>query len=184
MILIDETYFVGELSLPNIRTSGAGVSVGVDLALQTVGENDLDVFVDKYVIDYLVRLFGREFTQTFLDEIAATTPDPIWLNVRKQLLIKYGPYNYSPLANYVYFHLTRNAVTKTTQAGEADPKFEYAENASVSDNLITAWNDMTRMTLVIVKWFNEHFDDYKGYLKKASGRDVCSLTKFINKFGI
>ena len=183
MILIDETYFVGELSLPNIRTSGAGASGGVAMAMQTVGENNMDVFVDKYVIEYLVRLFGKEFTQTFLDELAAS-PAQIWLDVEDQLVYMYGSYKVSPLANYVYFKLMADAATKTTQAGEADPKFDFAENASVRNKMITAWNDMVRMTIDIYKWFNENFDVYKDYLKKQSGRNVCSLMECLNKFGI
>ena len=185
MILIDRTYFVGELSLPNIpATTGGGASGGVAMALQTVGENNLDVFVDKYVIDYLIRLLGKELAQAFLEEIEKPTPDQIWTDLKSQLLIKFGSYNRSPLANYVYFMVSRDAVTKTTTGGEADPEFDFAKNVSNNNKLIKAWNDMADMTIPIKRWICEYADDYKDFMGCSSGRNICSIIQRINEFGI
>lgn len=185
MILIDKTYFQGELSLPNIPVSSSDqMSTGVALALQTVGEKDLNIFVNKYVIDYLIRLFGRELTERFLTEIDTTTPDEIWSNLKKQLLIEIGPYKASPLANYVYYWLMRDARTKTTQAGEADPDFDNAENVNNNYKLVKAWNDMVNMTRDINDWFCKNIQDYEAYTGCNTGRKVCSITQHINTFGI
>ncbi len=185
MILIDNTYFIGELSLPNIPVSPSGTaSSGVELALQTVGENNIDIFIDKYVIDYLTRLFGRELTVIFLKEISEPSPDEIWTNLRDQLLIVTVPYKASPLANYVYYWLMRDARTKTTQAGEADPTFDNAINANNNYKMVKAWNDMVDMTFDIDKWFCNHIEDYKEYAGCYTGRNVCSITRNINTFGL
>jgi hypothetical protein len=184
MILLDETYFDGELSLPNIPVHSCGdAGDGVAYAIQTVAENRLSVFSDKYVIDYLTRLLGKRMTDTFLEEIEKQTPGQIWLDLKDQLLFTAGSLKLSPMANYVYFMIMRNSVTKTTTAGEADPLFDYATNASNRYKLVSAWNDMARMTEGIVKWLCEHRDDYKEYAD-CEGVNISSITYTLNKFGL
>jgi len=182
MILIDETYFTGELSLPNI-TAARGNASGVNMALQTVGESNLGVFADKYIVDYLVRLFGRKFALKFLDEIVQPAPLQMWLDVKDQLIKEFHSYKASPVANYVYYMVSRAAVTKTTMSGEKKPKSDFAYNVSNSDKLIRAWNEMVDMTVPIVKWFCEKYDTYTDYAD-CEGRNVCSITQKINEFGI
>lgn len=185
MILIDETYFKGELSLPNIPMSSVDVaSSGVALALQSVGENNLSTFAYKYIVDYLIRLFGRELTELFLTEIVKESPDEIWSNLKKQLLIEIGPYKASPLANYVYYWLMRDARTKTTQGGEADPRFDNAENVNNNQKMVKAWNDMVSMTCSIQKWYCKNIDAYKEYTGCQTGRNVCSITQHINTYNL
>lgn len=185
MILIDKTYFKGELSLPNIPVSSSDdANNGVKLALQSVGEKDLTVFVDKYVVDYLVRLVGRELTSVFLNEIMKESPDEIWDNLKNQLLIGIGPYKASPLANYVYYWLMRDARTKTTQGGEADPKFDNAENVSNDHKIVKAWNDMVTMTCIIKKWYCENMEAYKEHIGCETGRNVWSITQYINTYNL
>lgn len=185
MILIDKTYFKGELSLPNVPVSSFDEAhSGVALALQSVGEKDLCVFADKYIVDYLIRLIGREMTDRFLIEIAKETPDDIWSNLKNQLLVEIGTHKASPLANYVYYWIMRDARTKTTQAGEADPEFDNADNVNNHYKLVKAWNDMANMTCIIEKWLCKNIQDYKEYLGCQTGRDVCSITQHINTFGI
>jgi hypothetical protein len=184
MILIDGTYFVGELALPNIPVSGGEDLSGTALALQTVGENNLDVFIDKYVIDYLIRLLGRELAHKFLEEISKPSPDQIWLDIKNQLLITIGLYKMSPLANYVYFMVMRDAVTKTTQGGESDPDFDFAENASNRYKYVNAWNGMTDMTAPIVMWLCENADTYRSYAGRCVGKNVSSIVQKINKYDI
>jgi hypothetical protein len=184
MILIDGTYFAGQLSLPNIKTTGGGDATGVELALQTVGEKNLSVFVDKYVMDYLIRLFGRELAVTFLEEIDKPSPAQIWIDLRDQLLTEYGSYKASPLANYAYYWIMLDAFTKTTQAGEVSPDSDYAEKADIRYKLVRVWNEMTEMTLRVHNWFYSNLVNYKDYIGACTGRKVCSLTQSKNRFGI
>lgn len=185
MLLIDKTYFKGELSLPNIPIMISDeINYGVKEALQSVGEKDLNTFVDKYVTDYLIRLFGRELTEKFLSEIITEIPAEIWDNLKKQLLIEIGPYKASPLANYVYYWLMRDARTKTTQAGESDSNFDNAENVNNNYKLVKAWNDMANMTCTINKWFCKNIQYYEEYMGCYTDRNVYSITQNINTFGI
>lgn len=185
MLLIDETYFTGELSLPNIQgTPFDDTSYGVALALYTVGENNLEVFADKYVTEYLIRLFGRELTEAFLNGLAEDKPGEIWSSLKGQLLFKTGNYKSSPLANYVYFHVMRNALTKTTMAGEASPTFDHAASVSNEHKLVKAWNDMAKMTMTPHSWFCENVETYKEYIGCMTGRNPWSILQLINTFGI
>jgi len=185
MILIDKSYFIGELSLPNIQVSiKEAAADGVALALQTVGENDLDVFINKYVLDYLTRLLGRELTVKFLQEIETETPSEIWVNLRDKLLINTGTYKASPIANYVYYWVMRDARTKTTQGGEADPNFDFADNVNNQYKLVKAWNDMSEMTVSFYKWFCKNNQVYREYTGCNTDRNICSITQHINTFGI
>ena len=187
MILIDGTYFTGELSLPNIpSTSHVDVQDGVSLALQTVGENNLEHFIDKYVIDYLIRLLGRELAVTFIEEIETVSPEQIWLDLKDHLITEFRSYKSSPLANYTYCMVSRDAVTRTMTGGEADPEFDFAKNASNELKIEKAWSDMADMTMPVVEWLCEKdtVRELEAYSKSCSGKDIRSITRKINQFGI
>jgi hypothetical protein len=184
MLIIDSTYFKGNLSLPNIPVLENTADSGVALAIQTVGEKNINVFVDKYVVGYLIQLFGRELTLSF---IAGLEEDPIpgiWENLREQLLIKTHSHKASPLANYVYYWLMRDAITKTTQSGELRPKPDDAQIAEIKLKLVTAWSEMVDMTVQILDWFFANKNDYEDYVGRASGADVNNLITPINTMNI
>ena len=183
MFLIDSSYFTDELTLPNIPVQEAA-SDGVALALQTVGENNLDAFANKYIVEYLICMFGRELTIKFIEEIKKPTPDTIWTNLKNQLLIEIDSYKASPLANYVYYWVRRAGESKLTQGGVTDPDFDFAQNVSDRRAVATVWNDMVRMTKAIDKWFRKNIEDYKDYYGDLIGRDIYSITGKINEFGI
>ena len=191
MILIDETYFTGELSLPMLPVNTASMDDegGNEWknAIQTVKENDLSAFVDKYVSKYLIKLFGLQFTNTFLEELDKEGPGEIWINLKNQLLIKIGDYKASPLSNYTYYWIMRDARTSTTIAGEAAPGFDNANSANIGSKLEKAWNDMVDMTENVINYvFDEHFEDYKPYLslRQCADNRFWELVRPINKFNL
>jgi hypothetical protein len=184
MILIDGTYFIGELSLPNLPVTGGVAESGTALALQTAGENNLDVFIERYVTDYLVRLMGSELAHKFLQEIDRPSPDQIWLDIKNQLLTHFGSHKASPLANYVYFMVMRDATTKTTQGGEADPDFDFAQNVSNRYKYVNAWNWMADMTAHIERWLRENADTYREYAGRCTGKNVLSIICKIDKYDL
>ncbi len=184
MLLIDSTYFNGNLSLPNIPVLEASADDGVAMAIQTVGENNLNVFVDKYVVDYLIQLFGKDLTTAFIAGLDEDPVPEIWENLKRQLLIKIHTQKTSPLANYVYYWLMRDAITKTTQAGEVRPKLDGAQNAEVKRKLVSAWNEMVEMNGHVINWFFANRNDYEDYIGQASGADIKNLTAPINTMNI
>ena len=184
MILIDETYFVGNITLPNLSTlPPVPAASGVALAIQTVGENNLDAYINIYVPKYLILLFGRKLASKLLEELEGSNPDQIWLDIKDQLLITTGSYKASPLANYVYYWVRRNGESKTTQGGEADPTFGFATNTANRRKIVTAWGDMVDMTRDIDAWYCANRDTYKEYAC-CRGRDICDITTYINEFGL
>ncbi len=195
MILIDKSFFQDELSLPNIEVQQPATS-GVDLALQTVGENNLDVFADKYIIDYLIRLFGRDLAFAFLEGLEEKTGYEFsndfnsdflsgkWIRLKDILVVSYGRYKLSPLACYVYYWLMRDARSKTTQAGEAVSKFDYGDAVSSEYKMVKAWNDMARMTREVYHWFCIHKDYYSEYYHCNCQKSAYNLMRPINTFGI
>lgn len=59
--IIDGTYFTGEISLPNLPVSRVGddyADFGMAKMIQTVGENNLLVFIDTKTTEYLRTFFG------------------------------------------------------------------------------------------------------------------------------
>ena len=184
MLLIDNTYFIGELSLPNIHVSIPDGVSGTREALLAVGQKDLSVFVDEYVSEYLIKMFGSELTRKFLEEIAGNAPDEIWSNLKKQLFFGAGSYKASPLANYVYYYIMRGTRTKTTQAGEASPTFDNADRADNRYKMERAWNKMVDMTWCIDKWFCANYQVYEAYSGQYTGRAIWEITEYMNFIGV
>jgi hypothetical protein len=173
MILLDKSYFVGELSLPNIPVTAPEVpeTSGVAAVLQAVGEKNLNWFGDKYVVDFLVQLFGRKLTTKFITEIEKPDADEIWVDLKNHLLLEFGSVKKSPIANYVYFWMMRDAMTKTTVAGEADERFNNADNVNARRKFVKAWNDMVDMLGDFVFWYYQNAGTYREY---ADNDVVCS----------
>ncbi|MDR1562261.1 MAG: hypothetical protein LBS54_04130 [Dysgonamonadaceae bacterium] len=173
MILLDNSYFVGELSLPNIPVTSPEVQEisGVAAVLQAVGEKNLNWFGDKYVVDFLVHLFGWKLATKFLTEIQKPEPDEIWVDLKSHLLLEFGSVKKSPIANYVYFWIMRDAMTKTTIAGEADERFNNADNVNARRKFVKAWNDMVDMLGGFVSWYYQNTDTYREY---ADNDTMCN----------
>lgn len=71
MLLIDDTYFTGELSVPNLPTTRMAdefAYFGSAKMTQTAGENNLLTFIDNKVTEYLCSMFGEEFATTLIQE--------------------------------------------------------------------------------------------------------------------
>ena len=71
MLLIDDTYFIGEISVPNLPSSRMAdefAYFGSARMTQTAGENNLLTFIDNKVTEYLVSMFGEELTDTLIQE--------------------------------------------------------------------------------------------------------------------
>ena len=181
-MIIDHTYFKGELYLPNLKLND---SVGhASNALQTVGENDLSWYMEKYEREFLIRLLGTSLYKSFIDGLNEATPLRIWLDLRDAMTIQTDNYKLSPIANYVYFFVSRRGRTQTGIQGESRGTMSYAEIAEDSDKLTKAWNDMCDMiTSFYCDFLNVNWDNYKSYSNGCSGYYRNGFRK-INKFGI
>lgn len=141
--LIDEQYFTGQLFLP-----------GLGGRIQT---ERLGIVIDERQEEFLDKALGYALSAAFQQGILALPVDQRWLDLLngKTYQDAYGitrkwvgfqnEQHKSPLANYVYYWLTRENATMTTTTGEAKPDKENAGNVSYAAKEARAWNDMVTM---------------------------------------
>src|SRR5687768_14727720 len=120
MPLIDETYFVGELKIPN--TDRQEVS---EPLLRMIAHREKELLTD---------LLGYEMYKDFLanqaEPVNAALLNGAEYTLNGQLNKWEGLRNVtekrSLIANYVYFHWQDDQISKTTGLGEKKPKAENA----------------------------------------------------------
>lgn len=186
-MLIDRTYFVGELNIPN--TSNAAVGSLVDL------------FIGKYEKQWLDEVLGYSLSKAFKTGWAEPVPDSKWFDLVDgvEYTDTYGKTKYwrglvsavsgnvsfdlSPIANFVYYWYMRNNHTQTASTGETKGKHENADTASMAVKLTRAWNEMSAWVCELVDYLNAREDDYTEWADQAVW---CMLKKFrpINEFNI
>lgn len=140
MIILDNTYFQGELYLAGLKKTSS--TVGVADMLQAVNEKSLAWYVEKYEVEFLHSLLGRELATNFIKGLKEDPIEDIWTELRAALVTETENFNYSPIANYVYFYVTRSGRTQTSQKGEVVSKQDHAAYADNVDKLSKVWNDM------------------------------------------
>lgn len=158
MSIINASYFVGELNIPNTNNAGA---------LERI-----NFFISKYEKEYLMKVLG---VGCYNDFIEALNADPViepWLSLKngkdftnqQGILIHYfGLANddkKSPLANYVYYHYQRDAYTQTAGVGEVQSKAENATVVTPAYKMESAWNDMIKQTQVLIEFLYVNNADY------------------------
>lgn len=142
MPLIDKTYFVGELNIPN--TGNAAIL------------ERLNFFIAKYEVEFLKKVFGTALYNAYATGIVVTpTPDQIWVDLRdgKEYLLNSDNYNWfglrnettkqSPIANYVYYWWLRSDTTPKPDDGEEAKAYYERRNQS----MIRAWNELSTWLL-------------------------------------
>jgi hypothetical protein len=186
-VLIDRTYFVGEINIPNTTTAAIG---GL-----------LDVFIEKYEKKFLTEVLGYELYKAFTDGLAEVTVEDKWIDLRDGIeytdssgktrfypgLISAisGPVTVetSPIANYVYYWFARNAHSQTATMGEVKSKNENADVHSPALKMTRAWNEMSAWTCELKDYLDNKKDIYPAW----ESQDVwCMMRSFrpINEFNI
>jgi hypothetical protein len=138
MPIIDKTYFVGELNIPD--TGDPAV------------EERLNFFIAKYEVEFLRKIFGQALYNAYVAGIAVTpTPDPIWTDLRdgKEYIVNSNNYKWfglrnettkqSPIANYVYYWWLRSD-TKAKPDNAEDQRAYYEQR---NQSMVRAWNEMS-----------------------------------------
>lgn len=141
-MLIDSTYFNGEINIPNLD------SVAV---LQR-----LNWLIEIHEPRFLQGLFGYAFYKLFIAGVAAN--EQKYLDIRdgvdytdsysrqnrwRGLLDKTDNTKKSPIANYVYYHYERSIATQTTGIGEVETVPIGARSATAAEKMALAWNEMS-----------------------------------------
>lgn len=171
-MFLDNTYFQGELSIPNLIFVEPG---GVGTMIEAVNEQSFDWYLGKYEVKFMNELLGSEMYSRMMTEIEDGNA---WSKLRNKIYVHTGSGNYSPAANYVYFYSTRNMQTQTSPQGEVRGRKDYSSVVSANPKLVKVWNDMVDMITDIRKYIGQN-----ECLYGKIGNDA-RLFKYINTFGI
>jgi hypothetical protein len=291
MFLNLDTYFTGAISLPQLPVSRMGEemeSYGMAKMIQSVGETNLETYIDEKAAEYLRFMFGDDLCNDILsswfdyildtDEVETdiliiddSTEKNVWIEseinfdllfskltsnlcapttderfglirriefVKDNVKLKFkirsnNTYSYyvsgdivdpitikevhhisipeekickvlnvvlsytgnqktSPVANYVWYHITKDGNNNTTSMGEADLNFSRATSAYEADKflktvtlrnkLITTWNNMVQMNKGVVTFIYAHKDVFTGYVIPYQNHK--NLTETINSFNM
>jgi hypothetical protein len=190
MSLIDASYFVGELNIPNTSS-------------QAIAER-LQFFIAKYERQFLEDLLGYELwklldTQiTQGEENSPATPLPrlaslldgveytdssVRLRKWQGLVYTEGGLPRSLIANFVYWHWMKDQVTQTTGLGEAATQAQNATLVSPTGKMVSAWNEMAKMVAHLHYFLNDKQADYPEWVGWSKW-PMYMLAANVNQFGI
>ncbi len=162
-MLIDNTYFTGQLFLP-----GRGDVVESSKITQAINQREPE---------YLELVLGGPLYTAFM---AGLLEDPIqqkWVDLRDGANYNYKGVNHrwegfvntvkrSPIANYVYYWYTRQGASYSTGTGEVLPRTENGTRTGGNDKGSNAWNTMIKYNLDLYMFLDVNSDDYPEWSKE------------------
>lgn len=186
MYLIDQTYFIKELSIPNLN----------EMDSDTLATLNIDI--DKYVRELLQNALGyslfkdldNNITDGALDEGAPQK----WIDLVdgaeytkgskvynwKGLKFEEGNYKGSLLAKYVYYYWLKDSVSLLTGTGEKTITATNAVAVNSGQRLVLVWNDFVndyQGDLCRPFYSNQCFDNW---MKPNNQNNFVSLIQFLN----
>lgn len=181
MPIIDYTYFIGAINIPNTDKQEV--------------QQSLLVFINDFEPAALCNLFGYELFKAFNAGLAVT-PDPVqrMVDLRDGKEYSYGGRLYkwkglkyvennkkfSLLANYIYFQYTNNKLTQTSGVGEIVNKVDNANSASSNHKTIQAYNQFVKESQELYHFLNANTSTYPEWQNTY----WIEVSKTINSFGI
>lgn len=169
-MIVDASFFYGPLGIEGLMASS-----GADYTQMAI-QKGLEQYIERYEMQYLVKLLGRSLAAEFAGYLGREEGDPVakWDNLLKELV---PMPRVSPVANYVYFHFVRNNQTHATSLGvtvtNSDNKITSCDSL-----IIPAWNDMVMMNRDVHLYLESHKEDYEGF------ETSYELLEKINRLGI
>ena len=147
MYLIDETYFIKELSVPNINE--------MDADNLTILTQYVDEFARKLLKDALGYDLFKELDTNITNGVLDAGAPQKWLNFVNGceytkdgktykwngLIFTEGLHKSSLLAKFVFYHWLKDNVTTITGTGEKSIKSVNADSVNTNQRLVTVWND-------------------------------------------
>ena len=175
-MLIDDTYFTGEL-----HVDGLVPSKGVPSLTNEAIKSEFFALAKKFEKEYYVHILGRENANEFINFLNLKEKDPDkatdkkWLNLINILVDDENGRKESPIAYYIYFFYLKRNQLEVTPLGvtEAD-----ANIAPCNKKMIDSWNQMAYMNEYISKWLFDNRNDYGGYFFELE------MIEVINQLGI
>ena len=140
-MIIDSTYFKGEISIPNLDSVW-------------VSEN-LTNFINKYEKKILIDLLGNDLYLKFIAGIAESEPDNKWIYLRdgreypinyngSEHNVKWGGLKNSEkeslLSYFIYYYLVKDGHISFGGTSTSINKTQNSESVSPVNKLVNAWN--------------------------------------------
>ncbi len=183
-MIIDQSYFVGPLSIAQL--SQAAVSATV---------ND---YIDLHGNEFLIKALGQSLADAYLAGIDVGSDEVIeqrWLDLKDGILFTNQselsrkwvgfdsgyPFPLNPVAGYVWWYLKRDGAIQMAGIGAVQAQAENAVNMSPGQPLSVAWNQMVKDVWVLHEYVLKNVAVYPEF----NSSEVCGKTfKKINAFGI
>lgn len=171
-MLIDETFFTGELHIEGIVSYA-----GVPSKTYEAANYELKSFIAQYELEFYRRILGYDNAKAFVLYIESGGSVEKWDNLKNMLVEQVGNRMVSPIAYYVFFFYLRKNQTQATPIGNVE---ESSSNKISPCNIkmINTWNQMAYMNRYISDYLYDNRNDYGGYFFDES------LLEFMNKMGI
>jgi len=173
MSLIDKTYFVGDISLPNVDNN-----------------NTLTNAIDQYEEDVLKKLLGYDLYKEFIAEIQGGSPAQKWIDFRdgKEFTFEFDGNTISTkweglinankrslISYYVYAQYRDNRQSTTTGINDVRGIPENAEKVHDSSKIVSAFNRGIVLYGEVPRyWFDKFSTTYEFY------NDFPSAYNFLN----
>lgn len=156
-MLIDKSYFTGEIVIPNLESCGAGISQSISNANSEL----LNKFIMKYEYLFLTKLLGGTLCGEFMRGVGAEDVEDRWIALKN--MIVHDTAKVSPIANYVYYWYLRNEETKTTGIGEVVGQANNAVVIGSCTKLSRAWNEMVDYLTGIISFVDTNRSVYQNF---------------------
>jgi hypothetical protein len=200
MPLIDVTYFVGEINIPNAGTGGPVDS----LVLRLIGDYEskfLRLALGEALYDSFMSGLELQADGTYnkadkgvaVDTVAQKWKDLLngasytdsngqkrkWKGFVR--LLDGSPALESPIAHYIYFYFMKTSATQTTSMGEAQANAENAQMVSPRFKMTAAWNRMHEEVRELLRFLKANITTYSEWTFEDQ---FCTLQDlgFINPF--
>ena len=165
-MIIDGSYFAGVLSL------GIIWDIDDDSITRKAERDNLQSYIDLYEKKYLRMVLGKSMSREFIEYLPSGKNDvDKWEKLKEKLSRK----EYSPIANYVYFHYVRRCGVVQTPVGTVYVSDD--KEADPNPLMISAWNNMVQMNEDLYD-FLESDKEYDGFVFNTT------MLELINGLGI
>ena len=181
--LIDKTYFIGEIALPNKLTDGGDLS-------------NISTYIAKYERQVLINLLGYDLYKALKTEIDAGSYTATWdafVNGAEYTVDGYtvkwnGLVNselQSFIAYYIYFYYMRDLISSTTGIGEVFNNAENSERISPAAKQANAWSRFLELYGSVTDG-SFHPSAYRYLIENEDDFDLWLFTmeESVNKFDI
>lgn len=164
-MLIDTTFFVAELEIPNPDSAGVAERI--------------NWFINQYEPEFLQKAFNYPFYKVFADAVYVSDPNTIpqkykdilngveytasngLLSKWRGLVIKATPIKKSPIANYVYNEYMRSIASQSTGIGEVNTQPTPGSIiTSPGQKMARAWNEMSTWVAELYDYMTVSGDTY------------------------